>query len=238
MASLGVHEVHDDCTSCSSPAGAFCDVSPASRAALYAIKFTAFYPRGAVLFGEGESPRGVFILCSGRVKLATSSTGGKTLIMRIAKPGEILGASAAINDGPYEVSAETIEPSQLTFVKRNDFLRLLHGNSEIALNTVRQLSAKYHDAQREIRSLGLAQTTSEKLAALLLEWSAAHGAPTPRGIRLYVVYTHEQIAQMIGSTRETVTRVLAEFRHTGQIEINGAALVLRDVDALRAMITT
>jgi len=238
MASAHAHDVHDDCTACSLMPGAFCHLSPDLRLALNAVKFAAIYPAGAVLFSEGDMPRGVFILCSGRAKVTTSSTEGKTLILRIAEPGEILGVSATVNGKPYEVSAETLDPSQLTFVKGNDFLRLLQTNAELCLNAVRQLSAKYYDAQREIRSLGLAHTTTEKLAHLLLDWAAAHGTPTPRGTRLRVLYTHEQIAQMIGSTRETVTRVLTELRHGNVIEVKGSSLVLLDRYALEAMITT
>lgn len=238
MASSHARDVYDDCTGCSLIPGSFCNLSVAARTALSAVKFTAIYPPGAVLFGEGDLPRGVFILCSGRAKVATSSTEGKTLIMRIAEPGEILGISAALNGKPYEVSAETMTPAQLTFIKRNDFLRLLQSNAELCLNAVRQLSAKYHAAQREIRSLGLAHTTSEKLAHLLLEWCDAHGTPTRRGTRVQVLYTHEQIAQMIGSTRETVTRVLAELRHGEIIEVLGPNIVVLNRPALEATITT
>lgn len=230
--------IQDDCTSCLAQPDGFCSLSPEAHAALAAVKFTAIYPEGSLLFSEGEMPRGVYILCNGRAKITTSSAEGKTLIMRIAKPGEILGVSATVLGQPYEVSAQTLETSQLNFVKRNDFLRLLNTNAEVCLNAVRQLSAKYHDAQREIRSLGLAHNTAEKLAHLLLDWCAANGTPTSQGTRVRMLFTHEEIAQMIGSTRETVTRVLAEFRHSNLIEVNGANVDVMNRDALEAMITT
>src|SRR5947208_15799482 len=128
-------------------------------------------------------PRGIFILCSGRAKLTTSSSEGKTLIVKIAEPGEVLGASATILGKPYEVSAETIEPAQLNFIKRDDFLKFLTTNAEACMHTAQQLSEKYHAAQREIRSLGLSQTNSEKLAKLPLHWCASAGteaAPSTR----------------------------------------------------------
>src|SRR6202048_986062 len=101
--------------------------------------------------------RAVFILCSGRANLTTSSSEGKTHSVRIAEPGEVLGASATILGEAYEVSAETLEPSQLNFIKREDFLRFMSTNTEACMHTARQLSEKYRSAQREIRSLGLAQ---------------------------------------------------------------------------------
>src|ERR1700686_4063303 len=164
-------DIQNSCTECTrKPERTFCNMSPATMKALDAIKFTGIYPKGSILFVDGEEPRGVFILCSGRAKLTTSSTEGKTLIVRIAEPGEVLGASATILGNPYEVSAETIEPAQLNFIKRDDFLRFLNSYTDACLHTAQQLSEKYQAAQREIRSLGLAQTTSEKLAKLLINW--------------------------------------------------------------------
>ncbi|HUP61936.1 MAG TPA: Crp/Fnr family transcriptional regulator [Thermoanaerobaculia bacterium] len=202
----------------------FCNMGEPAVQALDAVKFTGLYPKGSLLFVEGEEPRGIFILCSGRAKLTTSSTEGKTLIVKIAEPGEVLGASATILGKPYEVSAETIEPSQLNFVKRDDFLKYLNTHAEACLHTAQQLSEKYHSAQREIRSLGLSQTTSEKLARLLLDWCDRGGELTAKGIRLKVLLTHEEIAQMIGTTRETVTRLLSDFKKKKMIDVKGSSL--------------
>ena len=218
-------EVEYNCSECRVRADRlFCNMSIGAVEALDSVKFTGLYPKGSLLFVEGEEPRGIFILCSGRAKLTTSSTEGKTLIVKIAEPGEVLGASATILGKPYEVSAETIEPSQLNFVKRDDFLKYLNTHSEACLHTAQQLSEKYHSAQREIRSLGLSQTTSEKLARLLLDWCNRGGEQTTKGIRLKVLLTHEEIAQMIGTTRETVTRLLSDFKKKKIIDVKGSSL--------------
>jgi CRP/FNR family transcriptional regulator len=218
-------EVEYNCSECRvRPERLFCNMSDSAVEALDSVKFTGLYPKGSLLFVEGEEPRGVFILCSGRAKLTTSSTEGKTLIVKIAEPGEVLGASATILGKPYEVSAETIEPSQLNFIKRDDFLKYLHSHPEACLHTAQQLSEKYHSAQREIRSLGLSQTTSEKLARLLLDWCDRGGETTTKGIRLKVLLTHEEIAQMIGTTRETVTRLLSDFKKKKVIDVKGSSL--------------
>jgi len=106
------------------------------------------------------------------------------------------------------------------------------------MHTAQQLSYKYQTAQREIRSLGLSQTTSEKLARLLLDWSASSGEETPKGIRLVVLLTHEEIAQMIGTTRETVTRILSDFKKRRIIEVKGSNIFLLAKKSLEAMIST
>jgi len=230
--------IHNSCTDCTVRTNhLFCNMSQATLAAIDGVKFTSVYPKGSVLFVEGEAPRGVFVLCSGRVKLTTSSREGRTLIVKIAEPGEVLGASAALLGNSYELSAETIEPAQLNFIRRDDFLRLLNAHSEACLHTAQQLSEKYHAAQREIRSLGLSQTTAEKLARLILDWCENDGDETPRGIRLQVLLTHEEIAQMIGTTRETVTRLLSDWRRKKMIEIKGSNLFVREHAQLSDMVT-
>ena len=105
------------------------------------------------------------------------------------------------------------------------------------MHTAQQLSEKYQSAQREIRSLGLAQTTSEKLARLFLDW-AARGEETPKGTRLTVLLTHEEIAQMIGTTRETVTRIISDFKKKQLIEVKGSSIFLVGREALEGMIST
>ena len=231
-------DIHNTCTECTVRAERlFCNMAASAIAAVDAIKFTGVYPKGSLLFVEGEMPRGIFILCSGRAKLTTSSTEGKTLIVKIAEPGEVLGASATILGKPYEVSAETIEPAQLNFIKRDDFLKLLGTNVEVCMHTAQQLSEKYHAAQREIRSLGLSQTTSEKLAKLLLDWCARGGEETSKGIRLKVLLTHEEIAQMIGTTRETVTRLLSDFKRKKIIDVKGSSVFVMEKNSLESMVS-
>ena len=229
--------VQQHCTTCTLPkAGRFCALSTPSLVDLDSMKFTGVYPKGSVLFVEGERPRGVFILCSGRVKLTTSSSEGRTLIVKIIEAGEILGVSASILNTEYEVSAETIEPTQVNFVSREDFLRLLAAHPDAAMTTAQQLSATCQSSQRGIRNLGLAQTTSEKLAKLILDW-CDKGEDTPAGMRLKVLLTHEEIAQMIGTTRETVTRLLNDFKRRKVIDIKGSTFMIPRVSGLMDMVT-
>jgi CRP/FNR family transcriptional regulator len=217
-------KIEDHCTECSMrKERAFCNMSTATVAGMESVKFTGVYPKGSLLFVEGEEPRGVFILCNGRAKLTTTSSEGRTLIVKIAGPGEILGASATILGTSYELSGETLEPSQVNFIRRDDFLRLLNSHSDACMNAAQQLSEKYASAQRDIRTLGLAQSTSEKLAKLILNWCEGE-EETAEGTRLQVLLTHEEIAQMIGTTRETVTRLLSDFKRKKLISVKGASV--------------
>jgi len=213
----------------------FCNLPDVSVKALSAITSSAAYPKGATLFVEGQPARGVFILCSGRVKLSTSSADGKTLILRISEPGEVLGLPATVTGTCYELTADVIEPAQANFISRNEFLSFLKENGEAALRVAQQLGETYHAAVSEMRTIGLSHSAGEKLARFLLEWAANY--PEEKGqVRIKLTLTHEEIAQMIGSSRETVTRLLADFRRKQLLQVMGSTLIIKNRAALESII--
>src|ERR1700686_5276153 len=111
----------------------FCDLPPALADALEQEAVTTTYPTGAVLFAEGQAPRGVFIVRRGRVKLSINGSDGRTLILRIVEAGDPLGVAAVVSGRQYEASAETQEPSETSFLRHSDLLRLMRLHGEIAL---------------------------------------------------------------------------------------------------------
>ena len=161
-------EIVESCINCKLRADRiFCNLPATALQNFEDIKFATAYPSGAVLFVEGQLPRGIFVLCKGSVKLSINSPGGRTMIVKLAEPREVLGLSATISGKPYEVTAETIDPCQVNFVKREDFFRFLKEDVEVCFKVAEQLSEKYHNACKEVRSLGLFHSAAEKLAALL-----------------------------------------------------------------------
>ncbi len=213
----------------------FCNLPQPAVKRLNEIKSTAVYPKSAMLFIEGQQPRGVFVLCAGKVKLFTSSQEGKTIITKISEAGDLLGLNATISNRPYEVTAEMVEPGQANFIARDTFLQFLRENGEVALRVAEQLSRNYYTAYEEIRTLGLTSSPSEKFAKLLLSWSPAggqaNGAPQIR-----LTLTHEEIAEMIGTTRETVSRLFSEFKKKQLLQLKGSTLVIRNKPALEKMV--
>ncbi len=211
----------------------FCDLPTSALQSFESIKYATAYPKGAVLFVEGQSPRGIYVLCKGRVKLSICSTDGKTLILKVAEPGEVLGLSASVSGKAYELTAETLDPCQVNFVKREDFLRFLKEHGEACLRVAEQLSEKYNSACHEIRSLGLSHSAAEKLAKLLLDWSTKNGEAAKLEPRLKLALTHEEIAQMIGTSRETVTRLFADLKKRQIVQAKGSTLLIRNKAALK-----
>ena len=229
-------QITENCLICKlRHSGFFCELPSPSLQDLEKIKYASAYPQGAVLFVEGQSARGVYIVCSGRVKLSTTSRDGKTLILRIAEPGEVLGLHATVSGKPYELTAEALQASQLNFVKRDDFLHFLEQHGDACLRAAQHLSQNCQSAYEMIRSLGLSHSVTEKMARLLLEWSE-QGENTKDGVRIKIALTHEEIAQLVGTSRETVTRVLSDFRKQQIAQLRGSTLLIRNKPALQKLV--
>ena len=213
----------------------FCSLPPSALTAFEKIKFPTALPRSSVLFVEGQMPRGIYMLCKGRVKLSVNSSEGKTMILKMAEPGEVLGLHACVSNTAYEITAETVQPCQVVFIKRDDFQRFLKEHGEACLNAAKHLSTDCADAYGMIRSIGLSHSASEKLARLLLEL-AADGEKTKDGVRVKLALTHEEIAQIIGTSRETVTRLLADFRKQEAAVLKGSTLLIKNRPALERLV--
>jgi CRP/FNR family cyclic AMP-dependent transcriptional regulator len=230
-------DVSDDCPTCKlRHFSFFCAMKPQAIKDFDAIKSNAAYPQGALLFLEKQEPRGVFVICQGEVKLTMSSSEGKTLILRIAKAGEILGLMATLSGCGYEMTAETLHPSQIAYVRREDFLRFIAKHPEVHEGIIKQLSSNYLRACEQLRTVGLLASAPERLAKLLLEWSA-DAEETNQGKRITMPLTHEEIAECIGSCRETVTRTLSDFKSRNVVKLKGSSLFISDRAALESFVT-
>ncbi len=228
----------------------------------------------SVLFVQGDEAAGIHVLHAGQVKLSMNSSRGRTLILKICEPGEILGLHncltvdggwsmvdserpSTVDHGPsthapgtrYEVSAESLQRCEITFVRRDDFLRLLAREPQVLLAVAGQLSRECHSAYGLIQTLATSNCISERLARLLLELADADHPSTPKvGVpgtpaepagepsRIVVGLTHEEIAQMIGTSRDTVTRLLKEFRTRRVAMLKGCTLHILDKLALQQMV--
>ena len=213
----------------------FCDLSPSSIEAFNKIKHAAVFPEHAVVLVEGQNPCGIFVLCQGRAKLSTTSRDGKTLIVRIAEPGEILGLHAVITGGPYELSVETMQPSQLNFVGREELLRFLQEHPDASLRANAHLARDCSDVYGVVRTIGLSHSVSERFARFLLDTSDS-GEATHGTVRVRLAMTHEEISHLIGTSRETITRLLSEFRRNDLAELKGSMLIIRNRPALLHMV--
>jgi CRP/FNR family cyclic AMP-dependent transcriptional regulator len=229
-------EVIESCLSCPMvKERLFCNLPQRALEGLDAISSSSTYPKGAFLFVEGQTPRGVFVICNGRVKLSASSADGKALILRIAETGELIGVPGTIAGQPYEVTAEALEPIQANFIPREEFLHFLREHGEAALKVAEILCHIYHATYQEIKYLGLSGSAAGKLARFLLDRAGSDGQKN-EAVRLTLTLTHEEIAEMIGVSRETVTRLFTSFKKKNLLQVNGSRLTIKDKLGLEKLV--
>jgi CRP/FNR family transcriptional regulator, cyclic AMP receptor protein len=226
--------IPNDCLSCTLRRERdFCNLPHDLLGELNAMGHLTLFPANTTLLTEGQVPRGVSVICSGRAKLAVQTRDGKTVILKIAADRHLLGLSAVVTGRPSPVTATTIELCQIKFVEQVNIIQLLEHNSNAALACARLLATEVGSTFEDVYELLLARSSTEKLARLLLSWVA--GEPRNRDLRVPTDFTHEEMAQMIGSSRETVTRLLSEMKRKELIRLEGSTLIIPNRIALQAI---
>jgi CRP/FNR family cyclic AMP-dependent transcriptional regulator len=226
----------ENCLSCHLRSESFfCALPQESLEAFNQMTHAEAFPEGAVIFLEGQTPRGIFMLCQGQAKLSSTARDGKTFILRIARAGEVLGLHATVTGRPYELTVETMQPCQLNFVSREDFLPFLKKHGDACLHAAQHISRDCKDAYDVVRSIGLSHSVSGRLAKFLLA-SATDGQVTNGVVRTRLALTHEDIAQLTGTSRETITRILSEFRKKDILELKDSTLIIHNKPALERLV--
>jgi CRP/FNR family transcriptional regulator len=167
-----------------------------------------------IVFREGAPCNGIYLVCAGEVKLSTASPNGRTMILKIAGPGEILGLSATLNLQPYEATAVTRRRSTLKHIGRSAFLGFMRTHAEAGVNAASMLATEYREVLLGARRMALLFSASARMAQILIEFSRL--APQPGSV-FAITLTHEELASIAGTSRETVTRQLNQFERDGLI---------------------
>lgn len=229
-------DITENCLDCKVRVGRlFCDLPPATLESLQSLGVSTACPKGTILFAEGQSPRRIFILCAGRVKLSVTSDTGRRFCLRIAEPGRVLGLSAAISGKPHEVSAEAVEPCQLRIINADRILHLLRNDTPASLAAVHCLSDDVQNVHECLRLLGLSHSAEEKLAKLLVQLSEHKRTGAGHRALITAPLTHRDLALMLGISRETVTRLLTELSRKKLIRRHGSRVLIQNEHALRVL---
>ncbi len=196
---------------------------------------TSMHGREKVLFSEGEPARGVYILRTGRATVSTSSSDGRIVILRMAQPGDVLGLNSVLRNGHYDMTLKTLEPCRTDFISRAHLIELMEKSHAGAHAVLNLLSRELNELTDRAKSLLLPQTVGARMARLLLEWCKKVDLDSSGVARIDMVFTHEQLAQMICSSRETVTRLLASLSRRNIIQITSDSVLISDFAALERM---
>jgi len=233
-----LRQVPAGCAACANRRpGWFCSLGSSVLADLELATSTITLPSQAALFNQGEDARCLYLICSGYMKLTAGPVEGKHMIVRIAGPGSMLGLYAVLSHVVYEVSAESLTTAQLRPVERGRFLDFLRTHKEAQMRAVQCICQEYRFALQDACRIALAETVAARLGRLLLELSHQIGQTLDCGaLRLPLLLTHDELASMTCTTRETVTRTLGQFRKEGWISIEDAVVTVHQPDRLQTLV--
>lgn len=184
-----------------------------------------------MIFLPGDKGDKVYLLKSGVVKVSKYSDSGKEVILAMVNPGEIFGEMSLIDKSPREHVAEAVMNSYVCIVDREQFMRYLHRNPEMSLQLTKIIGLKFKKLSQKVEDL-VFRNVYQRLAVLLLHLLDAYGYDKHGKMYIYVKLTHYDIASLIGSTRETTTATLNDFKREGLIEFDGRRLVIIDKEGL------
>lgn len=223
------------CTVCLNPdKHLFCNLPLKAREFVTANSLAMEYPRGSVMFREGDQCDAVFVLCAGRVKVSATSKEGRTMILRIARTGSVLGLSASLSEQPHEATTEALEPCRVRVIRNHVLATLFREFPESAVGAARTVAGEYRAAFDEARRIALSESSAGRLACLLLDWLGSEStASKPETFTMPL--THDELASMTATTRETITRTLSQFKRQGIIRTHGVALTVLDANALHQL---
>lgn len=207
------------------------EISAELRRELEALSSVSSCPVGTILFAEDQIAEEIFIVLEGRVKQFVNSSDDRRLILHIAQPGEILGLTPALNGSCHRATAEAFHPCSLAAIRAVDFLELLSRSAELFRMVALGFGRIYNLACSRLRTVGGAPSNTAKVARLLLEWRH-DGKSTESGIQLDLALRHVEIAECIGTSRETVTRILRWLQQQRIILVRSSILTIADPLAL------
>src|SRR5246500_6057024 len=226
------------CAACSNRRpGWFCSLGSAVLADLELATTTISLPSEAPLFTQGDEARCLYLICTGYIKLTAGRAQDRQMIVRVAGPGSMLGLYAVLSHGVYEVSAESLTPAQLRPVERDRFLSFLRAHKEAQMRAVQCICQEYRFALQDACRIALAETVAGRLGHLLIDLGNQIGEHLSTGeLRFPLLLTHEEMASMTCTTRETVTRTLGQFRKENWITIEDSLVTVHQPERLQALV--
>ncbi|HIA53990.1 MAG TPA: Crp/Fnr family transcriptional regulator [Candidatus Melainabacteria bacterium] len=191
-------------------------------------------PKHHMVFSPGAPSEAIYFIEKGRVRLTRLSPEGKTVILALLGPGDLIG-EASWESGEHDSYAETLEESRIYQISREAFQNFIRENPEFGLRLIQIIGGRLKQAQARIEDLVFRQVPS-RVARLLVTLAESHGKVTPNGIRVEFPLTHQEIADLVGSSRVTVTQILNKFRSSQWIDIESKRVTIHNLDALEEMV--
>ncbi|MFG0334705.1 MAG: Crp/Fnr family transcriptional regulator [Maioricimonas sp. JB049] len=204
-------------------------LSPEQVQRLESVSHAKQYARGSLIYMPAEAGESVFLLTSGRIKLYHITAEGKQAVLALIDPGELFGELTVFDGGDREEFAEAMEKSTLIRIPRAEITRLIEEHASVAVGVTRLMGLRRRRIERRLKSL-LFRSNRERLIHLLMELAEKYGRRSPDGVTLGIKLSHQELASIIGSTRETVTVVLGELQNERSLIIKRRQIILTDME--------
>jgi CRP/FNR family transcriptional regulator len=215
--------------------GVFCDLTAEELREVVRNRTSNTYRKRSIIFYEGNPAMGLFGVWSGKVKVFNHGEEGRAQIVRLANAGDILGYRALLAGEPYAATAEVIEDAVICFLDKNVFFQILRRNPNVTLRILGKVCHELGVAERHALDL-IQKPVAQRVASLLLDLQRDFGEPGPRGVRLGIDVTREEMAEMIGTTAESLIRTLSDFKSKGYVDIEGHNIYVKDPSDLAKML--
>lgn len=203
----------------------FADLEPAEIDLLYRLVKTRAYSKGAMILQEDDPGEAMFMIASGRAKVVHLSEDGREIILDILGQGDFFGEMALLDQEPRSAHVTAVEPTELLVLERSAFLNQVEREPKIAIKMLIELSRRLRRADEKIEDLVLLDVYG-RVARMLLRLARLHGKPLEDGFIITRRPTHQELADTVGASRETVSRVLADLTRRGVVRNSGRMLII------------
>ena len=195
------------------------------------------FPRGAPIYLPSDHAEGVLLVAAGRAKIGTITADGKQAILAFVEAGEVFGELALVGVQQRDEYAEAVEKSKIVLIPSDEMNRLIEENPHVSMGITKLFGFRRRRIEQRLKYL-LFRSNRERLVHLLLELAGQYGSPVPEGVELKIKLSHQDLASIIGSTRETVTVVLGELQAEGYLKVGRRKIVLKDMARLADSVDT
>lgn len=222
---------HLDCQFCEARfKSVFCDLNKEEVTELSTHKACTIYKKGQDIFKQDSYPHGIYCINAGKVKLFQLAENGREQIVRLAKPGDLLGYRAILGGEKYTSTAEAIVETSICFIPKNLFFKFVETNNAITLQIMKLLSNDLKNAEHKITDLAQ-KPVKERMAEAILFMKEVYGFENDNAT-LNVVLTREEIANIAGTATETAIRILADLKNDGVLEFTGKKIKISKMNKL------
>lgn len=189
------------------------------------------FDRGAILFSEGDSCTGLFLVVSGKIRIFKLSSAGREQVLAVEGPGSSFAELPVFDGGNYPASASALEDAEVLFISRKDFQNFCREHPDVGLKVIAVVGARLRRLVGIIEELSFT-TVRQRLIALVLRLAKADGSPSKEGIRVELTKSHQDLAAELGTVRELVSRNLSRLQAEGFLDVEGRRIVVKDLPGL------